>query len=67
MINYAERGDFTIDVMMYDLPKDVQEARRRSPVRGPISMWQCIVHDINKHKPPGSEIARAGVQCDLQN
>lgn len=25
VINYAERGDFTIDVMMYDLPKDVQE------------------------------------------
>ncbi|CAJ1343478.1 unnamed protein product [Effrenium voratum] len=23
--NYLERGDFTIDVMMYDLPKDVQE------------------------------------------
>lgn len=25
--DYLERGDFTIDVMMYDLPKDVQEAR----------------------------------------
>ena len=24
--NYLERGDFTIDVMMYDLPKTVQEA-----------------------------------------
>ena len=24
--NYMERGDFTIDVMMYDLPKAVQEA-----------------------------------------
>jgi hypothetical protein len=29
VINYAERGDFTIDVMMYDLPKDVQEVLPR--------------------------------------
>ena len=27
--DYAARGDFTIDVMMYDLPKDVQEVLPR--------------------------------------
>lgn len=32
--DYLERGDFTIDVMMYDLPKDVQEVFHTSEPEG---------------------------------
>lgn len=49
--NYLDRGDFTIDVMMYDLPKDVQEVLANICVeRHPSIYTQIVSHLANMSK-----------------
>lgn len=49
--NYLDRGDFTIDVMMYDLPKDVQEVLTNICMeQNPSIHTQIVSHLANMSK-----------------
>ena len=61
--NYLERGDFTIDVMMYDLPKDVQEAHpNKSGKRQVCSLLRKVDGTLHKFQlPPAQSLAYSSI------